>query len=84
MRLTTIATNQKFHLQPFATVRKPPMIGPTQGPTATITISCVSKMTRSELTRTHHPNGHGCPALCTRYEIGDSSASQHHRCASKA
>lgn len=29
-----MATNQKFHLQPLAAVRKPPMIGPTQGPTA--------------------------------------------------
>jgi hypothetical protein len=28
----TMATNQKFHLQPFATVKKPPTIGPTHGP----------------------------------------------------
>jgi hypothetical protein len=31
---TNIATNQKFHLQPLATVRNPPTIGPTQGPIA--------------------------------------------------
>lgn len=30
----TMATNQKFQRQPFATVRKPPMIGPMQGPVA--------------------------------------------------
>lgn len=30
--LTTMATNQKFHLHPFAIVKKPPMTGPTHGP----------------------------------------------------
>jgi hypothetical protein len=29
---TSIAISQKFHLQPFASMRKPPTIGPTHGP----------------------------------------------------
>ena len=29
---TNIAISQKFHLQPFAWMRKPPTIGPTHGP----------------------------------------------------
>lgn len=31
---TTMATSQKFHRQPLAAVRNPPIIGPTQGPIA--------------------------------------------------
>jgi hypothetical protein len=44
---TKIAISQKFHLQPFASMRKPPTMGPTHGPIVgpiiqTLQVSCSS------------------------------------------
>ena len=64
---TTIATNQKFHLQPFATVRKPPMMGPTQGPTATgVSPGRIAEVVL-RLTWSHHPYGHRCAPMLAWY-----------------